>query len=84
MQCYSMSETIIFINFIDIQTTIYFINSKSSKIKDHKFHDFCEFNIIEMKNRIAKDCKSNTLNENIEKSQQVTKFFEILLSKIAI
>ena len=37
-----------------------------------------------MKNKIARDRRSNALNENIKKSQQAIKFFEILLSKIFI
>ena len=37
-----------------------------------------------MKNKIARHCKSNALNENIEESQQAIKSFEILLSKIVI
>ena len=69
MQCYSIFETIIFINFIDIQTTMRFQDNKFSKIKNHKFCDFCKFNIIELKNKIAKNRKSDTSNENIKKSQ---------------
>ena len=37
-----------------------------------------------MKNKIAKDYRSDTSNENIEKSQQAIKFFEVLLSKTVI
>ena len=37
-----------------------------------------------MKNRIAKDRKSNASNENIKENQQAMKFFEVLLSKIVI
>ena len=84
MQCYSIFETIVFTNFIDIQTTMRFINSKSWKVKDHKFYDFREFNIIEIKNRIARDRKSNVSNENITKNQQAIKFFKVLLLKIII
>ena len=79
-----MFKTVIFINFIEIQATMHFIDNKSEKIKNHKFYDFCKFNIIEMKNRIARDCKSNSLNESIKKSQQTIKFFKVLLSKIVI
>ena len=54
------------------------------KIKKYKFHDFREFNIIEMKNKIARGRKSNASNENIKENQQTIKFFEILLLKIVI
>ena len=37
-----------------------------------------------MKNKIAKNRRSNALNENIEKSQQAIKFFKVLLFKIVI
>ena len=37
-----------------------------------------------MKNKIAKDCKLNILNENIKESQQPIKSFKILLLKIVI
>ena len=37
-----------------------------------------------MKNKIAKNRKSNASNEDIEKNQQAIKFFKVLLSKIVI
>ena len=37
-----------------------------------------------MKNRIAKDRRSDVLNENIEKNQQIIKFLKVLLLKIVI
>ena len=37
-----------------------------------------------MKNRIARNCKSDISSENTEESQQAIKFFKILLSKIII
>ena len=37
-----------------------------------------------MKNGITKNRRLNASNENIEESQQVIKFFEVLLSKIII
>ena len=84
MQCYSMFKMIIFINFTDIQATTRFINNKFWKIEDHKFYDFRKSNIIDIKNKIARNRKSNASKDDIEKSQQTIKFFNLLLFECAI